>query len=178
MLKLRNQRGVTVIEMVIALVIISLLLMIGLPSFVGYTAGLRVRSVAEGMVGALQQARIEAAKRNQPVRFVLDNSNGGGWSVLAADNSVLQTRSSTEGGSVVVDVSPAGAATITFNNLGQRTVPSAAAGVATLAVTLPGTGDCQPSGNVRCMAITIQPGGQARMCDPQRSSGDPQACDI
>lgn len=178
MLKRRCQAGVTVIELAIAIAILAVLLTVGMPSFMGYMANQRVRSVAEGFVGALQTARIEAAKRNQLVSFRLDASTGGAWSVVLAEGTVLQTKGAAEGGNVVVDIVPAGGNTITFNSLGQRTVPLPGVGLVALAVTNPGAGNCQPSGEVRCLSITIQPGGQVRMCDPQRPSGDPQACDI
>ncbi len=178
MLIFRLQRGVTLIEIALALVIVSLLIVVGMPSFMNYMAGFKVRSVSEGLIGAVQLARIESAKRNQPVRFVLDDATGGGWSVLAADDTVLQTRGAAEGGNVLVTVTPGGATTLTFNNLGQRTVPDAASGAVTLAVTNPTAGGCQPSGGVRCLSIVIEPGGQSRMCDPQRPNGDPQACEI
>jgi type IV fimbrial biogenesis protein FimT len=178
MLRIRRWRGVTLIELVVVLVIIALLLVVGLPAFMNYMAGFKVRSVAEGMIGAVQLARIEAAKRNQPIRFVLDNAIGGGWSVLTADATVLQTRGAAEGGEVLVTVTPAGGDALTFNNLGQRTNPNADSGVVTLAVTNPAAGGCQPSGGVRCLSIMVEPGGQARMCDPQRPSGDPQACEF
>ncbi|MBI4998115.1 MAG: GspH/FimT family protein [Rhodocyclales bacterium] len=166
------------VELVIVLVVVSMLFLVGLPSFMNYMAGFKVRSVSEGLIGAVQLARIEAAKRNQPVRFVLDDPDGGGWSVLAADDTVLQSRGADEGGNVQVTVTPAGAGTLVFNSLGQRSVPDANSGLVTLAVTNPASGACQPSGGVRCLSIVVESGGQSRMCDPQRPNGDPQACDI
>lgn len=176
MLKRRHQHGLSLIEVMIAVAIVGLLLVIGLPDFFAFMAGLRVRTVAEGLVGAVQQARVEATKRNQSVSFRLDSVDGGGWSVILADGTVLQSRDAQEGGSVQVQFVPGGTDTITFNNLGQRTAPAAAAGLLTLSVTNPAGGACQPAGAIRCLSITIPAGGQVRMCDPQRSAGDPQAC--
>jgi type IV fimbrial biogenesis protein FimT len=166
-------RGFTLVELVIVIALLGLVLVLGMPSFTGVLASMRVRSVAEGMLGGIQTARTEAMRRNQQVSFNLDSEDGGGWSVvLDADASVLQLKSAGEGGTVLVQ-SDLGAA-LTFNNLGQRTVP--AGGAVTYFLSNPDVAPCQPSGVVRCLSIIVQPSGQVRLCDPQRAAPDPQAC--
>lgn len=168
----RSMAGMTLVELMIAMALVVLVLLLGMPSFSGMLASLRLRSVAEGMLGGIQMARTEAARRNQSVNFRLDAQDGGGWSVALADGSTLQSKSASEGGSVNVQ-SDLGT-TLTFNNLGQRTVP--AGGALTFSLTNPDAGDCQPSGPIRCLNITVQAAGQARLCDPRRTAPDPQAC--
>lgn len=157
--------------MVMALML--LIVLVGLPTFSGIIANMRVRSVAEGMLSGIQAARTEAVRRNQPVSFRLDTETGGGWSVvLTADGSTLQSKPASEGGAVIVqgDLDT----TLTFNNLGQRTAP--AGGVLTFTFANPDVDGCQPSGSIRCLSITVQGGGQTRLCDPARTAPDPQAC--
>lgn len=169
----RPARGFSLIEAMIAVSLLALLIMAGMPTFSGIVADMRVRSAAEGMLAALQSARSEALRRNQSVSFRLDAEDGGGWSVLlVSDGSTLQSKPASEGGSVNVqaDIDT----TITFNNLGQRTAP--AGGVLTFSLTLPDIGDCQPTGSIRCLSLTVQTSGEVRMCDPRRTAPDPQAC--
>jgi hypothetical protein len=92
------------------------------------------------------------------------------------DESVLQTFSAEEGSGIVVLVDPAGTDVVSFNALGQRTMPAPETGSITFSITNPVAGACQPSGGVRCLNIVIDAGGRSLMCDPQRSAGDPQAC--
>lgn len=169
----RKVGGFSMIEVMMTMVLILLIIMVGMPTFSGILASMRVRSVAEGMLSGIQMARTEAVRRNQPVSFQLDSETGGGWSVvLTADGSALQTKPASEGGAIIVqgDLDT----TLTFNNLGQRTAP--AGGVLTFTFANPDVDGCQPSGSIRCLSITVQAGGQARLCDPARTSPDPQAC--
>lgn len=169
----RRSKGFSLIELIIAVALLALVLVLGIPTFSGVLASMRVRSVAEGMLGGIQMARTEAMRRNQPVTFSLDSEDGGGWSVrLVSDATVLQTKSAGEGGAVVAQ-SDLGH-TLTFNNLGQRIVP--AGGALSFSLSNPDVAPCQPSGNVRCLTIVVQPSGQVRLCDPQRAAPDPQAC--
>lgn len=173
MTKSPAQKGFTIVELMTALVLLSLILVVGMPTFSGVLASMRVRSVAEGMLGGIQMARTEATRRNQPVRFQLDSEDGGGWSVvLVTDDSILQAKSAGEGGTVLVQ-SDMGAA-LTFNNLGRRVAPLG--GPLTYFLSNPDVGACQPGGSIRCLSIIVQSSGQVRLCDPQRATPDPQAC--
>jgi type IV fimbrial biogenesis protein FimT len=165
--------GFSLIEVLVVIGLLLLIILVGLPAFTGVLASMRVRAVAESLLSGVQMARTEAVRRNQPASFRLDAEEGGGWSVLlVADGSTLQAKPASEGGSVNVqgDLD----SSLTFNNLGQRTAP--AGGVLTFSFTNPGVGDCQPVGNIRCLSVTVEPGGQARLCDPRRTAPDPQAC--
>lgn len=169
----RRQRGFSLIEVMVALALVVLAMLLGLPAFTSTLASMRVRAVAEGMLAGIQTARTEAVRRNQQVAFRLDAETGGGWSVLLVnDGSTLQAKPASEGGSVNVQADLD--TTLNFNNLGQRTAP--VGGVLTFSLTNPGGGDCQPSGSIRCLSLLVQPSGEVRLCDPQRAAPDPQAC--
>lgn len=174
---LHNRRGFSLIELMVVIALAALLLLIGLPSFTTMLSNLRVRSVADSVLEGLQVARIEALKRNQNVIFRLDSSTGGGWSVVLADNTVIQSKSAAAGATVDVALSPSGTQVV-FNNLGRRQSPSAGVvDILELNVANPGFGTCEEiGGSVRCLRITVTIGGESRLCDPQRGSGDPQAC--
>jgi type IV fimbrial biogenesis protein FimT len=176
-------RGVSLIEIMVAIAMVALLLLTGLPTFTSMLSNLRVRTVADSVLGGLQVARTEALKRNRNIAFQLDAETGGAWTVGEVDASFaigtsLQTKSASEGGTISVTLSPAGTTQVVFNNLGRRIRPTPAeADVVEAVVANPGFGTCEDSGGtVRCLHITVAIGGEVRLCDPNRPSGDPQAC--
>jgi type IV fimbrial biogenesis protein FimT len=149
-LNARHQRGFTLVEAMVVLVIMAALLAAAVPNFGPWIAGMRIRSTAESVLAGLQYARSEATTRNTQVRFqltsTLDGSclrstTGVNWVVDVVDAdadadsvegqcdaapsdtapSILQVRSSTETGSGTA-VS-ASAATVVFNGLGRQVAP-------------------------------------------------------
>lgn len=89
-----QQRGFTLIELMVTIAIASLLLSLALTSFNTMMASSQVRSTAESIVSGLRMARAEAIKRNVPMRFqfvsALDNTcgyatNSGLWIVTQTD---------------------------------------------------------------------------------------------
>jgi type IV fimbrial biogenesis protein FimT len=168
-----RQSGITLIEIVIALAVIGMLMVAGLPAMSGMLANIRVRGAAEEVASGLQLARAEAMKRNQNVTFRVDASEGAGWSVVQdSDQSVITSKPASAGGTVQLEGDLDTSAR--FSNLGLRTAP--VGGDLTFAVTNSGAGECQPAGAIRCMNVVVRVGGQTRLCDPIRPAGDPQSC--
>ena len=66
-----NQRayGFTLVEILITLAVVSLLLMLGLPSMNTWLQNTQLRTAAESIQAGLQFARAESLRRNVPVRF-------------------------------------------------------------------------------------------------------------
>ena len=65
------QRGFTIIEVMISLVVIGVLLALGAPGFIEWLQNQQIRAAAEATLNGLQVARGEAVRRNTPVRFQL-----------------------------------------------------------------------------------------------------------
>lgn len=65
----RGAAGFSVIELMVALAIMSLLMGIAVPAFNGMVASQRVKTVATDLHTSLLQARSEAVKRNQTIRI-------------------------------------------------------------------------------------------------------------
>jgi type IV fimbrial biogenesis protein FimT len=193
-LKLRHtQRGVSLVELSIGLVLFAILLATGMPSFSEWIQNTKVRTAAELVQNGLQTARTEAVKRNANVRFTLSDAAGSvAWSVgcvtvTANCPASIQSQGSGEGGGMArvgiiktADISGAAAlaagaglpAGVTFNGAG-RVLPAnvlAASDITRADITYSGA----PA--ARRLVITISAGGQVRMCDPARSSTDPQGC--
>ena len=64
---MENERGFTLIESMLALVVLAILAAIAVPSFKQYTATSRVSAATNGLASALARARSEALLRGTPV---------------------------------------------------------------------------------------------------------------
>jgi type IV fimbrial biogenesis protein FimT len=126
-------RGFTLIELMIALVILGILIGMVAPSFNNAVLGGKLSAFSSSLVASTQLARSEAIKRNETVRVCASSngstcgSSGGwekGWIILLADNSVLQRQQALPsefrivqtGGNATLDFPPSviGATAATF----------------------------------------------------------------
>ena len=191
----KSLAGVTLIELMIAIAIVGILLVTGLPEAVNWIQNTKIRSSAESISNGLQLARAEAVRRNTQVEFVLTNSlptaanvpalalstSGPYWVVRIFQAGAYTAADFIQGGgnevttsSAVISTSPADA-NVVFNGLGRTDL---AAGAWTIQVTNPNGGACvAASGPMRCLNVRVQPGGQIRMCDPSiLTAGDTRKC--
>ncbi|HEX5160461.1 MAG TPA: GspH/FimT family pseudopilin [Steroidobacteraceae bacterium] len=202
MLTLRApQSGMSIIEVMIALVIMGILMALGLPSMATWLNNSQIRTAGETVLAGLTLARVEAVRRNQVVRFQLVSDltsgcvltqSGTSWVVSQDDPTglcdqapsdavaprIIQTRSGSEGTPRAV-VTAATAGTVYFNGLGRVTSPGGALNMTQIAISNPTGGTCEyvDGGAMRCLRITISIGGEARMCDPAVSDAtDPRKC--
>lgn len=105
----RGLRGFSLIELMVALAILSVLLGFALPAFQSMSLSANLRSNANTLVASAQLARSEAIKRNAVVQLCVssDGTSCGsgdweqGWIVLAPDNTVLHAEPAFEDGYVV-----------------------------------------------------------------------------
>lgn len=166
------QRGVTLIELMIAIIIVSILLTIALPDFRAWIQNTQIRTATESIQNGLQLARAEAVRRNEPVSFIL--GTGTGWTVSTEAGTAIQSRASGEGSvNVTVAVTPSGATTATFSALGRLTNPAAAPTQIDLDVPT----SIIPASQSKELRINITSGGQIRSCDPNvTASDDPRKC--
>ncbi|HEU5294061.1 MAG TPA: GspH/FimT family pseudopilin [Burkholderiaceae bacterium] len=188
------QRGFTILEVMIVITIAAFIMASAMPSVGAWMRNTRIRTAAESISIGLQQARNEAVRRNQPVGFYLVSetdttamsdacalsASSGGWVVsLASPAGKCATNRDTfiaarpagnvSGGLSVtsVDSAASAATSISFNGYGQVTGANAIA-----CVRVRNTADTTARG----LNISVNAGGQVRMCDPAVGSSDPRAC--
>jgi type IV fimbrial biogenesis protein FimT len=197
-----NMRGFTLIEAIIAMALIAILMSFGMPMYGTFMQNQRIRASAEGIVSGLQTARNEAIKQNARVEFLLSdeepepsnassattNVNGPHWMARALDSpsvgvhTYVAGRDGTEGtsgdtaGALIGVVGST--ASVIFNSLGTVELAAATTTFDLSSANPSSQGQCiASSGPIRCLRVVLQPGGQARMCDPSiTTSGDTRRC--
>ncbi len=90
-------RGVTLIELLVAIAVLAMLLSLAVPSFRDAALSSSLNAIANNMYASVQLARSEAIKRNQVVTLCASSDGSTcdgewreGWIVMDAASNVLQ----------------------------------------------------------------------------------------
>jgi prepilin-type N-terminal cleavage/methylation domain-containing protein len=193
--RLRRARGFTLVELMIAIVIVVILMAFGVSGLREWSGRASVRAGMENVQNALQIAQSEAVRRNQLVEFSLLASRPA--PVSGSDNvSVVNTAAAENGAYWVVRVPPeagatstdkvfvqggdlgsrgvkvTGGATLLFDGLGQPRAVSAPSAqlAATQVYRVTSSNDEYP------VCVFARPGGGIRWCDPTLKTGTPLEC--
>ena len=183
------EAGVTLVELMIGLAIISSLLLIGMPSFSNWIQDVQVRGAAESVQSALLLARSEAIRRNRPVRMQLKDAGGliewdVGCVVVAADCPAMIARHSRNDAGR--NARMAAGAMVNATSLGS---PRAAGpglpvsiefnGLGAIGGAAPGRIEISHAalGGARRLVLLIGSGGLIRLCNPAVARDtSPQGC--
>jgi type IV fimbrial biogenesis protein FimT len=153
---LNSQRGVTVIESLVAISIAGLLAAAGAPAMGDYIRNSRLREAGHALLSEAIFAQSEAVKRNGRVRLTV---NGNAIEVVdrsGASDTVLHTR--TMPGDVQ--------ARTTSLDFGSQGRPAPFGTEATVNLSLSKT-TC--SDTLRCPALRVDAGGAVRLCNDQNT---------
>jgi len=168
-----NQRGFTLLELVIALVIVAVMVLMALPSFRETGVRNNVSSINNNLLHAFNVARAEAVRRGVNVTIT---ANGGVWNsgwVVASTGASAATLLSQDaippGGYSVCGATTGGGSNsvITFNSLGAL-----AGGANQFDVNVN-----RPDGNILlAQRLTIGPSGQVQVKQNATGSPAPSSC--
>ena len=150
-LKITNRcDGFTLIELMIAIVVLSILVGIGVPSYRTMVNNSRVTSQVNDFVTSLSIARSEAIKSGSSVSVTAaDGDWTNGWTINASDGTLLRTESAIKNYSTLV--AEDGTTSITYDSRGFNSSGSA--------VTL---NLCNTNANSD-RQVSITPGGRVNM---------------
>lgn len=166
-----SQRGFTLVEVLVVLMIVSLLSAAALPGMRRHLANADIRAVAEEMRSGIEQARSEAIRRNTTIRF---DRNGSGWNVvLPASGGVPDTVLASRAARQTQVTLTADVDTISFSGSGWTSPFGQAMNISLQA---PSTDGCRPTGGINCLNVAVAAGGLVRSCDPGAASGSATAC--
>jgi type IV fimbrial biogenesis protein FimT len=183
-----SQAGFNMIELMVALAIVALVMMFGVPSVSSWLRSSQIRNAAESIQNGLQLTRAEAVRRNTSVQFVFPSlaggSDGSDWTVTCVTPSAtcpgagqteteIQKRGAKEG-SPSVQVTSANS-TIVYNGMG-RVTPAPAADISVDVKNSSGGACAKDGGPMRCLRIVVSQGGHIKMCDPALPSTNPRGC--
>lgn len=170
-------RGFTLIELMIGIVIMSIVMALAMPSYRAWIQNTRIRNTAEAIQNGLQVARMEAVRRNLPVQLVM--GAGSAWTVgcvtvTATCPATIQSHSTGEGSSTAITVTSSGGTTFVFDAFGRRITPAVGTGSTTLDVA----SSVLSAADSRPLRVTVDVGGNTRMCDPNTAiaTTDPRHC--
>jgi type IV fimbrial biogenesis protein FimT len=191
-----GQRGVSLIEMMVAVAILAILVMLGIPSYQQWTLNTRIRTVTESIQNGLRLARNEASQKARYVRFQLNSASN--WQVCqlpasaasakaATDcsnaTSIIQTWDSPSASTVQVGVATATSKVATYAS-GSNAYATVISGGVPAGVTFDALGrptaygsgsilridataaNASLQSNSRRLVTTISAGGMVNMCDP------------
>ncbi|WP_229008147.1 GspH/FimT family pseudopilin [Methylophilus sp. Leaf408] len=178
-----QQQGFSLIELVVTVVVLMAVSMFAIPAFQTSIGNSQIRTVTESIKNGLQQARIEAIKRNTRVRFTLQAN--GAWQLgcvaqpvdaataaaVPACPAIISQKSASEGSSanvIIVADNPS----VVFTGFGARD-PAVANGLSRVDVS----NNQVDQAELKDLRIILAAGGHARVCDPAVTAvGDTRRC--
>jgi type IV fimbrial biogenesis protein FimT len=194
------RHGFTLIELMVTLTLLSILLMLAVPSFSQWSRNTQIRTTAESLQNGLRAAKGHALNLNRQVVLTTTNAdpganaaaiaNGRNWSIqyvpLAAGEDLLAKplflEGGTFGGGTTGVTVTGGPQTLCFNSMGRLVanaapgtgLPACVAAQAVYVISRTGT----VTGSDRKLNVVVSMAGQIRMCDPDRtfSATTPDGC--
>lgn len=120
-----SERGFTLIEMMVVIVLMAVMLGMALPSFNGLVERYRVEAMAKALMASIADARAEAARRGVKVTMQQRTGCQGrdwscGWETLVGSGDAAEIlKRQDPDGRVSIEKSPAG--TMSFDPMGHST---------------------------------------------------------
>ncbi|WP_233212675.1 GspH/FimT family pseudopilin [Collimonas sp. PA-H2] len=185
-----EERGFSLIELMITITLAAIMMAAAIPSFSSWIQNTRIRSTAEALQNGIRLAKTEAVRRSRlvdfrltavtPIKDAATSKSGNNWYVQQNDTFQLATDSSDANYNLFIQGSSLSGAnanvviagdvdTLTFTSLGRLNN----SGAAPYKFEVKGA-----SSSGRNLRVIVTQSGQIRMCDPQitLSSTTPTGC--
>lgn len=146
-----QQRGYSLIELLVALTISAILIGAGMPAFADYLRNSKLREAGNTLLADALYAQSEAIKRNAALSLVV---SGTSVSVTDAGGTTVRQRAQPDGVSATADV------TVALDSSG-RPAADASINLQMASVTC--------SADIRCPGLRLDAGGGIRLCGDNTS---------
>lgn len=167
-------QGYSLVELLVGLSVLAAATLLVTPAFKSATGNAQIRTVAESIRNGLQQARVEAIKRNTKIRFVLATDSSwqfGCETTTTSCPAVIATKSASEGAGAGLTIH-ADTYSVTFSSFGTRD-PTASTALSDVVVS----NSTVSAADVRTLKVVLAAGGFSKVCDPAiTTAGDPRKC--
>jgi type IV fimbrial biogenesis protein FimT len=199
---MRQQRGFTLIEMMVGLAILAILMAIAVPNMTSWMTTTKAVSAAEFYVDGLKQARAEAVKRNAVTRLVLARNARSGqfdWQIdlcvptslapCGAGAGTWSTPTATNGNANAADFKSIVRTAENLPGTGQMTLTTSPANASTVYFTPLGWVDTNVATRLTrialapvvadafpASAVVVTLAGVVTKCNPSVASTDSRSC--
>lgn len=169
--------GFSLIELMIAIVIFSFLILLAAPMYTEFIGNSYIRNAGEAVLNGVRLAQTQAVKVNTRAAFVLDPATG--WTVHSPDpndgsDKVIETYAFNEGASKATITTNSSTTTVTFDGLG-RLLPNTDATAQLTQIDITNT-NVPATRPLRVVINTIAGTSGIKLCDPALASTDPAGC--
>lgn len=152
-----SERGFTLIEMMVVIVLMAVMLGMALPSFTGLVERYRVEGMAKALMASVSHARAEAARRGKIITIEQRPECRGqdwscGWDTLAKSGNAVETLKRQDPDDRVA-VEKGSSGRLSFDPMGHST------SVGRFRFHPPGSSENSPNAVVVCLAL----GGRVRL---------------
>lgn len=177
MAKQAPQRGFTLVEMAITLVVLGILMTIAVPSFTSLMDSIRLKRAGDGVNAFLVNAKSEAIKRNKTVRAIVQVANSGAtWCIGMTEGASCDCLTA---GSCQIDGVDRTIASSSYKNVAMDDPDDGHAFVfSALRGTVVGneTVELESDATGAKLNAVVSPMGRVRLCSPDGSVGGYHTC--
>lgn len=183
-----KQKGFTLVELMITLVVMGVLATSVLGMATSFITNAKLRSSADEFRTGLMTAKVEAIKRNASIIFNSDSTGGWGIDVPSTFTESgtlehLQSKAAASSSLSVVAKDSNGAALTKFRFTGSGRPSSDASTEVPSPPSYPVTyyfsvanKVCGSESGITCLNVTITSGGQIKVCNPETASTSVYGC--
>lgn len=173
--------GFTIIELLIAISVLSILMLLAIPLYSQFIANTQIRAAADAIVEGARTAQTEAVKRNKAIEFHFDSAMG--WSIVdpdpeTADGSALAQMNVLQSSPKVRLTAAGSRAVATFNGLGRVLAVNADGSAPLQTIEIATTMGNVDASETRPMRVLIGSAYGVKACDPALAVTDPAGCPI
>lgn len=171
---MQGSQGYSLVELLVGLSVLAAATLLVTPAFKSATGNAQIRTIAESIRNGLQQARVEAIKRNTKIRFALSTDSRWQFGCVTTTTTcpaVIVSKSAAEGAGAGLSIQ-ADAYSVTFSSFGTRD-PAASTALSEVVVS----NSLISNNDLRALKVLLAAGGYSRVCDPVvTTAGDPRKC--